>query len=98
LKIDEERYRWTYLGLDSSKSGSNLCCTLLLSVRGVTNNLDLLAVLPDLLETWRVADVAVGVVEIVVFLTNDENGLRDVVLGINGRIATFSKLVLYKNL
>ena len=77
------------LGLNVSKSCSDVCGTFLLSGCSVTDDLDLVQVVPDLFETSRVVAF-----ESIVFLTNSEYSLRDTVVSKDGRITAGGKLVL----
>jgi len=85
------------LGLDFSKSGSDVCCPMLLSLCSVMSYLDLLQVLPDFLIAGGISDLQT-LVKVVVFLTNEEYRLSKAVVSEDGRIPTGSKLVLGRNL
>ena len=60
----------------------------------VSENLDLLQVLPDFLEAGRIGDGLVLVFKIVHFLANLEYSLGDAVVGENGWIAAVDELIL----
>ena len=77
------------LGLNVSKGSSDVCGTFLLSGCSVTDDLNLVQVVPDLLKTSRVAAI-----ESIVFLTNSKYSLCDAVIGKNGRITAGGELVL----
>ena len=96
-KLNERKWKdWTNLGFDISESSGNVGCTALLGFGSVTNLLDLLAEVADEVKTRRISDRRVRVVQIVVFLTNDEYWLSHAVVGKDGRIAATDKQVLGK--
>ena len=65
-----------------------------MSVCIVTEELDLSAELPDVLEARRVSDALVSVVESVVFLANDEYSLSDAGVRVDRRVSTVNELFL----
>ena len=65
-----------------------------MSVCIVTEELDLSAELPDVLEARRVGDALVSIVESVIFLTNDEYSLSDAGVRVDRRVSTVDELFL----
>ena len=91
MKSDKDE---TDLGFDLSKSSSNVCSTMLLSVCIVTDELDLSAELPDVLQARRVGDALVSIIKSVVFLTNNEYSLSDAGVCVDCRVSTIDELFL----
>jgi len=67
-----------------------------LCVDSVTDELNLLQVFPDFLETSRISDTLVAVVVIIIFLANSEYRFSDAVVGEDCRVPALGDLVLDK--
>jgi len=85
------------LWLDISKGCSNVCSTLFLSINSITDDLNLLQVFPDFLETSRISDTLVTIVVIIVFLANSEYRFSNAVVGEDRRVPALGDLVLHKD-
>ena len=84
------------LWLDISKGSGNVCCTLFLSIDSITDDLNLLQVFPDFLETSRISDTLVAIVVIIIFLANSEYRLSNAVVGEDRRVPALGDLVLHE--
>jgi len=67
-----------------------------LSIDSITDDLNLLQVFPDFLETSRISDTLVAIVVIIIFFTNGEYRFSDAVVGEDRRVPTLGDLVLDK--
>jgi len=84
------------LWLDISKGSGDVCGALFLSINSITDDLNLLQVFPDFLETSRISDTLVAIVVIIVFLVNGEYRFGNAVVGEDRRVPTLGDLVLHK--
>jgi len=84
------------LWLDISESSGNVCCALFLCVNSIMDDLNLLQVFPDFLETSRISDTLVAIVVIIIFLVNSEYRFSDAIIGEDHRVPALGDLVLGK--